>query len=140
MSDHHDQDADLDRDPEFRRGASSRRFAAYRRHVDARRSRSRQERTTVTRGGSVRSMKRTRSAGVLLRTFFGLLGRRRGPVIFSLGTLTIATLLGLLPPAATKIAIDYAFTRTPLPPEASRFIPQTWDIADEMSTSSASPC
>ena len=45
-------------------------------------------------------------------------------------TLTLATVLSLLPPAATKIAIDYAFTRTPLPPSAARFIPESWDIVD----------
>ena len=131
MSIEREHDLEHDRDPALRRGASSRRFAAYRRKVDARRSKSRNERTTVTRTGSVRSLKRTRSAGILLKTFFGLLGRRRGPVIFSLATLTLATVLGLLPPAATKIAIDYAFTRTPLPPQAARFIPESWGIVDD---------
>lgn len=68
---------------------------------------------------------------MLLGTFFSLLGRRRIPILFSLATLTIATLLGLLPPAATKIAIDYAFTSTPLPPAADRFIPESWGITDD---------
>ena len=113
------------------RSTSSRRFNAYRRVLEARRQKAKTEPAAITRAGSIRSLKRTRGSGVLLRTFFELLGRRRLPILFALGTLTIATLLGLLPPAATKIAIDYAFTRTPLPPEAARFIPESWGVVDD---------
>ena len=126
-----DEAEDLDHDPALRTGTSSRRFAAYRRVLAARRRQAREEPSAVTRAGSIRSLKRTRSARVLLGTFFSLLGRRRLPILFSLGTLTIATLLGLLPPAATKIAIDYAFTRTPLPPSTDRWIPESWGIQDD---------
>ena len=126
-----DEAEDLDHDPALRSGTSSRRFAAYRRLLASRRQQAREEPAAVTRAGSIRSLKRTRNAGTLLRTFFSLLGRRRLPILFSLGTLTVATLLGLLPPAATKIAIDYAFTRTPLPPSMDRFIPDAWGIQDD---------
>ncbi len=126
-----DEAEDLDRDPALRTGTSSRRFRAYRRVLEARRQKAKTEPAAVTRAGSIRSLKRTRGSGVLLRTFFELLGRRRIPILFSLGTLTIATLLGLLPPAATKIAIDYAFTSTPLPPGLARFVPESWGIVDD---------
>src|SRR5262249_16410535 len=39
----------------------------------------------------------------------------RTPVVFALATLTVATLLKLIPPAATKITIDYVLTDRPLP-------------------------
>ena len=126
-----DEAEDLDRDPALRSGTSSRRFAAYRSLLATRRQQAKADPAAVTRTGSIRSLKRTRSAGVLLKTFFSLLGRRRLPILFSLGTLTVATLLGLLPPAATKIAIDYAFTHTPLPPSFDRFIPDSWGIQDD---------
>ena len=131
MTPHSDNDVDLERDPALRVGTSSRRFAAYRRMLAARRLRAKTEPAAVTGAGSVRSLKRNRSVKVLLKTFFSLLGRRRRPIIFSLGTLTIATLLGLIPPAATKVAIDYAFTGTPLPASAGRFIPDSWGIEDD---------
>ena len=64
----------------------------------------------MTYRGTTRSMNRTRSAGELFRVFLSMLGRRRRSVGLALGLLTLGTLLGLLPPAATKLVIDYAFT------------------------------
>ncbi len=58
---------------------------------------------------------RQRSIRRLLIEFFGLLRGHRAPIVFSLATLTVATLLKLAPPAATKVAIDYALTDQPLP-------------------------
>ncbi len=126
-----DQSDDLDRDPELRQGATSRRFGAYRRLLRTRRRQAKSEPATVTRQGSVRSLKRSRGVGTLLRVFFALLGRRRASVIFALCTLTIATGLSLAPPAATKIAIDYAFTGTPLPETLARFVPESWNIVSD---------
>lgn len=48
-----------------------------------------------------------RSAWQLIREFWGLLGKRRHAILFALSCVTIATLLGLIPPAATKFVIDY---------------------------------
>ncbi|MFO0918681.1 MAG: ABC transporter ATP-binding protein [Planctomycetaceae bacterium] len=48
-----------------------------------------------------------RSAWVLIRSFWDLMIGQRTAAIFSLATVTISTLLGLLPPAATKFIIDY---------------------------------
>jgi ATP-binding cassette subfamily B protein/subfamily B ATP-binding cassette protein MsbA len=62
-----------------------------------------------------RSRGRLRPARELLREFWRLLGAERPPVLFALGTLTIATLLALVPPAATKFVVDYVLTDHPLP-------------------------
>ncbi len=58
---------------------------------------------------------RQRSIGRLLSEFFRLLRGHRGAIVFALSTLTVATILRLVPPAATKVAIDYALADQPLP-------------------------
>jgi ATP-binding cassette subfamily B protein/subfamily B ATP-binding cassette protein MsbA len=65
--------------------------------------------------GQPRRRGRTRAAGELLREFWRLLGGERTPVAIALGTLTVATLLALVPPAATKFVVDYVLTDQPLP-------------------------
>ncbi|MBW3597081.1 MAG: ABC transporter ATP-binding protein, partial [Planctomycetes bacterium] len=60
---------------------------------------------------------RQRSIWRLLTEFFGLLKGYRGPIAFALATLTVSTILKLIPPAATKVAIDYAISGNPLPSE-----------------------
>ncbi len=64
-----------------------------------------------------RRRRKNRSFGQLLTAFVRQMGNERGLVIFSLVTLTIATLLKLLPPAAIKVAIDYVLPNRPLPAE-----------------------
>ncbi|MEM7473425.1 MAG: ABC transporter ATP-binding protein [Planctomycetota bacterium] len=59
---------------------------------------------------SIRSADRQRSFWVLLRQFWKQLYGHRRKVIFALATLTLSTLLGLIPPAGTKLAIDYVLT------------------------------
>lgn len=49
----------------------------------------------------------------LLVQFWRQLAEHRGKVILALATLTISTLLSLLPPAGTKLAIDYVLTEPP---------------------------
>jgi len=56
-----------------------------------------------------------RSALELVSKFFGLLRGQRLAIAFALATLTISTLLKLVPPAATKVAIDYVLLAKPLP-------------------------
>ncbi len=51
----------------------------------------------------------------LLRRFFGLLEGQRRRMAFSLVTLSIATVLNLVPPAATKIVVDYVLIGKPVP-------------------------
>ncbi len=59
---------------------------------------------------------RHRSFRVLLREFMRLLGKERRRIAVSLATLTVSTLLGLVPPAATKVVVDYVLMDNPLPP------------------------
>lgn len=58
---------------------------------------------------------RVRSASRLIREFFGLLVPFRGAIIAILASLTVATLVGLLPPAGTKFVLDYGLTGKRLP-------------------------
>ena len=75
-------------------------------------------------------MKRTRGFGTLFRTFLGLLGRHRTAIAFALATLTLSTILGLVPHAATKLAIDYAFSGTGLPEVWQARLPESWSLDD----------
>ena len=107
---------------------SRRRFQRYLEEVGRRRAAAKAKPTTISREGSEKSLRRTRGFGTLLRTFASLLGRHRVWVVFSLATLTLSTLLGLIPPAATKFAIDYAFTGTGLPAAWRDRLPASWGL------------
>ena len=111
-------------------GSSGRRFATYKKFFRERQAKHRQERTHLSFHGTARSLKRTRSATSLFRIFLSMLGRHRKSVIFALIMLSIGTVLALLPPAATKLVIDYAFTGDTLPPGLSAWIPASWGIDD----------
>eukprot|EP00913_Durusdinium_trenchii_P028312 g26540.t1 len=50
---------------------------------------------------------RVRSARTLIWKFLGLLRGHRSAVLFALATLTVSTVLALIPPAATKFIVDY---------------------------------
>lgn len=101
--------------------SSRRRFAAYLRRVRERRAKSAP--ATITREGSERSHRRARSAWALVRAFVGLLAPHRTAITFALGTLTFATIVGLVPPAATKFAVDNVFLGDPLPPVIAERLP-----------------
>lgn len=62
-----------------------------------------------------RSKDRVRSAGQLVWRFLQLLGPFRGQVFWILVSVTISTLIGLLPPAGTKFVIDYGLSGKQLP-------------------------
>lgn len=62
-----------------------------------------------------RTSERQRSFWSLLAQFWRQLAGHRGNVLFALATLTVSTLLGLIPPAGTKFAIDYVLTEPPEP-------------------------
>lgn len=65
---------------------------------------------------------RVRSAKDLLKRFFQLLRPFRRQIVWILASLTVATVLALIPPAGTKFLVDYVLTATPLPAEvATRF-------------------
>lgn len=105
------------------------RFLEYVALLHANRKAHSHEKTHVTRQGTVRSAVRSRSVWTLFRVFLSMLGVRRNAILLALGTLTIATLLGLLAPVATKFVIDYAFTGTPLPESINRWLPPAWELS-----------
>jgi len=73
--------------------------------------------------------KRERSSWELVCSFLNLLKIHRRSVILSLLTLTIATLLALIPPAATKFVVDYVLGKTPLPARLPQWIPrEPWPL------------
>lgn len=73
-------------------------------------------------GESRRAKDRVRSARTLVWEFFGLLRPYRWRIVGILTSLTVATLVGLLPPAGTKFVVDYGLGGRPLPVEiAERF-------------------
>ncbi len=80
--------------------------------------------------GNVRSRKdRVRSAGDLVRRFFSLRSSFRPQSAWSLASLTLATLLGLIPPAGTKFLLDYVLTSQPLPESLVTWFPSLVDAA-----------
>ncbi len=58
---------------------------------------------------------RHRSLPRLYRELYRLMEGRRGALAVAMASLTVATLLKLIPPAATKAAIDYVMLAHPLP-------------------------
>jgi ATP-binding cassette subfamily B protein/subfamily B ATP-binding cassette protein MsbA len=61
--------------------------------------------------------KRSRSFWTLLREFWGLLHGRRRYVTLAVGTVTVSTLLGLIPAATTKVVFDYILHPNPPGPD-----------------------
>ncbi|MGE3108265.1 MAG: ABC transporter ATP-binding protein [Phycisphaerales bacterium] len=56
-----------------------------------------------------------RSFWTLLRAFWKLLRGRHHTVYFGVATVTCSTLLALIPPAATKVTLDFVLSPTPRP-------------------------
>ena len=105
-------------------GLSSRsRFEHY--LAGVRRKRQAGERTIVSFHGTERSLKRQRKFAELFRRFLGELRPHATGMAVALGTLAVGTVLNLLPPAATKLAIDNVFMRQPLPEALSRRLPHS---------------
>jgi ATP-binding cassette subfamily B protein/subfamily B ATP-binding cassette protein MsbA len=112
------------------RTTSRRRYEAYRTQMRERFARMRRDGAVVSRQGTERSLRRSRSFVSLLREFLGLLGPSRRSLAVALGTLTVSTLLGLVPPAATKFAIDNVFGGAPLSPSVRGLFPESWTALD----------
>jgi ATP-binding cassette subfamily B protein/subfamily B ATP-binding cassette protein MsbA len=74
--------------------------------------------------GEARSSKdRVRSARELVWQFLLLLLPYRRLMIWILLSLTVATLIGLVPPAGTKFIVDYGLSDRPLPEPLLRWLP-----------------
>lgn len=74
-------------------------------------------------GDDHRSRHRARSSRQLVWQFLQLLSPFRGAVTAILVSVTISTLLGLLPPAGTKFVIDYGLSGKPVPDIWLRYFP-----------------
>ncbi len=73
--------------------------------------------------------RRDRSALELIRSFLKLLRSHRTSVAFSLATLSTATLLALIPPAATKFVVDNVLGGQPLPAAVPAWVPrEPWPL------------
>ncbi|MEK6257044.1 MAG: ABC transporter ATP-binding protein [Planctomycetota bacterium] len=82
----------------------------------------------VHSAGEARSARdRVRSANKLVWQFFKLLLPYRRQIIWILVSLTVSTLIGLLPPAGTKFIIDYGLSGKPLPEPVLRRFPSLVD-------------
>ncbi len=68
-----------------------------------------------------RSRHRLRSSRELVVAFFELLRGQYFAVAFALAMLTVATILALVPPAATKLIVDYVLMHAPLPEYLARY-------------------
>src|SRR4029079_12343346 len=91
---------------------SRRRFAEYRQTLQQ--NRDKKEEGESPRAGETA---RTRTTGQLLRQFLELLRGETVPLVFALATLTLATIVRLGPPLATKVVIDNVLTAQTLPGE-----------------------
>ncbi len=68
--------------------------------------------------------KRERSAFELIWCFLGFLRGHEWYMISALATLTLATILALIPPAATKFVVDYVLGEKPIPATVPSWIPR----------------
>jgi ATP-binding cassette subfamily B protein/subfamily B ATP-binding cassette protein MsbA len=66
---------------------------------------------------------RSRSLFQLYRELFGILAGHRATLLTALAAFSVATMLKLVPPAATKIVIDFILLGRPLPPNVPNWLP-----------------
>lgn len=104
--------------------SSRRRFREYRESLRERRQTGEFRQATSHHDTRENLKPPTRSFWTLFRSFIGLLPGQRGAIALGLATLTISTLLKLLQPAITKLAIDHVLSGLPLPPVWDRWLPQ----------------
>jgi ABC-type multidrug transport system fused ATPase/permease subunit len=74
-------------------------------------------------GQSRQPADRARTAKELVFQFFRLLKPYRKQISWILFSVTVSTALGLLPPAGTKLIVDYVLTGLPLPPRIVAALP-----------------
>ncbi len=104
--------------------SSRERFRQYRERLRERHRNGRAAVPASPHGSSTMAARgpRVRSSWNLVRRFLQLLAGQRAAVIFALFTLTIATGLALVPPAATKFIVDSVLGDRPVPAEVTRWI------------------
>ncbi|MFI5379053.1 MAG: ABC transporter ATP-binding protein [Tepidisphaerales bacterium] len=99
------------------RRSSLRRFLDYQKRLRERARRGELLREYGTMDGKVKSNKRSRAFMPLFWSFLTLLRGHRGTLATALGTLTVATVLGLVPLYGTKLVVDNVLDTRPLPPQ-----------------------
>jgi ATP-binding cassette subfamily B protein len=104
--------------------SSRQRFREYRRNLRERRATGEFQQVTSHHDTRENLKPPTRSFWTLFRSFLRLLPGQRGAIALGLATLTVSTLLKLVPPAITKLAIDHVLTGLPLPAAWDRWLPQ----------------
>jgi len=73
--------------------------------------------------------RRDRSTWSLVKRFFELLDGQRSPLVLSLVTLTFATMLALVPPAATKLILENVLGGEALPAATPDWVPRApWPL------------
>lgn len=79
---------------------------------------------------AARNKKRTdRSSWELIKNFFQLLRGQRSSMTVALATLTVSTLLALVPPATTKVIVDYVLGDEQLPDFVPQWVPrEPWPL------------
>jgi len=110
--------------------SSRNRFGDYRRTLGETRRRHRDEKILAWHS-QARSTHRTRSFRTLFIAFLAQVRPFRSTLLFSLTTLTIATVLALVPPAVTKFAIDSVFDDRPLPEGLRAMLPDADGLAGQ---------
>ena len=106
----------------LRRG-SRRLYREYLAALRERKKKAKLEPMAISWHGSERSLRRNRTFGQLFKSFLGELRPHRAPMLFTLCTVALGAALTLIPPAATKLAIDNVFIGSPLPQWVDRILP-----------------
>ena len=110
--------------PDIRPGGSRPQFEQYREKVKLQKL----PKGSIHSNREARSAKdRVRSAWDLVWRFFQLLTPYRRQVFWILVSLTVATLIGLVPPAGTKFIVDYGLTGKQLPERVRTAFPSLVD-------------
>lgn len=86
--------------------------------------RTKQQDTDHKGQGSNSKLSRERSAGQLISSFLELLQPYRMKLVASMATVTLATVLALVPPAATKFVVDYVLAEQELPSTVPTWVPR----------------
>lgn len=87
-----------------------------------------QELAASTSGGKEKK-RSDRSSWELIKGFFNLLRGQGRTMAFAMATLTVATLLALVPPVATKVIVDYVLGDEVLPTWVPAWVPrEQWPL------------
>ena len=113
--------------------SSRQRYREYLIDSAAKRTKRLANKTLISRQGTEISARRSRNIWTLLHAFGGFLRADKRTIIASLLFASFSAAVELIPPAATKIAIDNVFNRAPLSAGVRRWIPASWTFIDEPS-------